>query len=73
MYAIANQFVYVIGLLSACEKMLQESVSDEVEYTSPTKTPSKRFAEDVSDTIVDDPTAQLSGNKLKKVIKVEKY
>ncbi|XP_073107183.1 uncharacterized protein [Elaeis guineensis] len=51
----------------------KESVSDEVEYTSPTKTPSKRFAEDVSDTIVDDPTAQLSGNKLKKVIKVEKY
>ncbi|XP_073107185.1 uncharacterized protein [Elaeis guineensis] len=53
------------------QQEMKESVSDEVEYTSPTKTPSKRFAEDVSDTIVDDPTAQLSGNKLKKVIKMK--
>ncbi|EHA8592231.1 hypothetical protein COCNU_contig69376931G000010 [Cocos nucifera] len=49
----------------------KESVSDEVECTSPTKSTSKRIAEDASDFIFDDPTAQPSGNKLKKEIEVE--
>ena len=62
-------------LLDFClctKKISQESIFDEVEYTSPAKSLSKRFAEDASDTIVDDPTAQLSRNKLKKEMKVEK-
>lgn len=57
---------------------LKESISDEAEVTSPNKICFKRSADEVfaeigvNSATADDPTAQLSGNKIKKVIKVEK-